>query len=157
MERHERVGDGGSRSLAQHIARLLDGRADVLAVQLVVAGHRDGAGGEVDVDVGDAVDDADLCRDRGDAVAAGHPFDGVAGGGHCSAPLCGWVGDQVVVVVMATGSPSSAASPSGTGIGWVAGTLARPVLPRGYLPTALAGPATAVRRSCPSISRRSLV
>src|SRR4051812_30135391 len=59
--------------------------------ELALAGHGDRAAVEHDRDVGDAVQLGDLLGDRADAVAAGHPGNGVGGGdGHAwSSRWCG--------------------------------------------------------------------
>src|SRR3954447_12517487 len=66
----------------QRVAGLVDGGGDRVVVHRGLAGHGQRAGLEVDLDVGDAGDGADLLADRADAVGAGHAGDGVRGGAH---------------------------------------------------------------------------
>src|SRR3954463_11426385 len=66
----------------QRVAGLVDGGGDRVVVHGGRAGDRQGAGLEVDPDLGDAGDGADLLGDRADAVGAGHAGDGVGGRAH---------------------------------------------------------------------------
>src|SRR4051794_23096822 len=69
-------------SLRELVPGLVYGLADRLAVERGGAGDRDRAGGQVDVDAGDALDPADLGGDRRDAVTARHALDRVASTDH---------------------------------------------------------------------------
>src|SRR5690349_8668393 len=64
-------------SVGERVAGLLHRRADLCLVERPTAGHGDGAGGQVDGHVRDALDRADLLRHGPHAVHAGHAGDGV--------------------------------------------------------------------------------
>src|SRR6185312_17286221 len=66
----------------ERVAGLVDGGGDRLVVHGGLAGDGQGAGLEVDLDLGDTGDGGDLLGDRVNAVRAGHAGDGVGGGAH---------------------------------------------------------------------------
>src|SRR5690606_17945473 len=73
---------GARRSWLQLVSGLFDGVLDRGLVEGGVARPGAAAGLQGDVDTGDTGDRADLLLDGADAVAAGHPGDGVGGGAH---------------------------------------------------------------------------